>query len=186
MQVTRDFERSPMLEALESLRQRFPDYAKDIKLNLQAVLTDSTLSPQQVWGVAVASAIASGNPVLRDATIADARKSVEPKVLEDAAAAATLMAMNNIYYRFRHMVEKPEYAQKSPKLRMNRMMQPTTTKVDFELYSLAVSAIHGCEMCVRAHEKVIVEHGISEDQVNDAIRIAATIHAAAAALSTGL
>jgi alkyl hydroperoxide reductase subunit D len=175
-----------MLEALEALRQRFPEYAKDIKLNLQAVLNDSTLSVEQRWGVAVASAIACANPALRDATIADARRHVEQKVLDDAAAAAVLMAMNNIYYRFRHMVEKPSYGTKSPRLRMNRIMQPTTTKVDFELYSLAVSAIHGCEMCVKAHEKVIVEHGVTEDQVNDAIRIAATFHAAATALQTGL
>ena len=175
-----------MLEALESLRQTFPEYAKDIKLNLPAVLTDSSLSTDQRWGVAVASAIACNSSALKEATLADARRHVEPKVLEDAAAAAVVMAMNNIYYRFRHMVDKPSYGQKPPRLRMNRMMQPTTTKVDFELYSLAVSAIHGCEMCVQAHEKVIVGHGVTEDQVNDAIRIAATFHAAAQALTTGV
>jgi alkyl hydroperoxide reductase subunit D len=69
---------------------------------------------------------------------------------------------------------------------MNRIMQPVTTKVDFELYSLAVSAIHGCEMCVRAHEKAVVDGGITEDQVNDTIRIAATFHAASTALHTGI
>jgi alkyl hydroperoxide reductase subunit D len=175
-----------MLEALESLRQTFPDYAKDIKLNLPAVLTDSTLSPEQRWGVAVASAISCNHPGLRDATIADARRHVAQNVLDDAAAAAVVMAMNNIFYRFRHMVEKPAYGQKAPRLRMNRMNQPTTNKVDFELYSLAVSAIHGCEMCVKAHEKVVVEAGVTEDQVNDTIRIAATIHAAAIALSAGV
>lgn len=171
-----------MLEALENLRQRFPESAKDIKLNLQAVLNDSTLSVDQRWGVAVASAIATHQRDLRDATLADARKNVDEKVIEDAKAAAIVMAMNNIYYRFRHFIEKPSYGQKPPRLRMNRMMQPTTNKVDFELYSLAVSAIHGCEMCVKAHEDVVVKHGISEDQVNDAIRIAATFHAAATAM----
>ncbi|HLL87754.1 MAG TPA: carboxymuconolactone decarboxylase family protein [Tepidisphaeraceae bacterium] len=176
-----------MLDALEALRQRFPEYAKDIKLNLQAVLNDSTLSAEQRWGVAVASAISCPGTELRDATIADARKNgIAQTVLDDAAAAATLMAMNNIYYRFRHMVEKPSYGTKSPKLRMNRIMQPTSTKLDFELYSLAVSAIHGCETCVQAHEKALMGHGVSEDQVNDAIRIAATFHAAAIALNTGV
>lgn len=175
-----------MLEALESLRQSFPDYAKDIKLNLSNVLSDSSLTADQRWGVAVACAIACNSPQLKEATIADAKKHVEPKVLEDAAAAATLMAMNNIYYRFRHMVEKPSYSQKPPRLRMNRIMQPTTNKVDFELNSLAVSAIHGCEMCVQAHEKALMGHGVTEDQVNDAIRIAATFHAAAQALTAGL
>jgi alkyl hydroperoxide reductase subunit D len=138
-----------MLEALEALRQRLPEYAKDIKLNLSAVLGDSTLSADQKWGVAVASAISCTSRELRDATVADARKNVDVKVIEDAATAAVMMAMNNIYYRFRHMVEKPSYGQKSPRLRMNRMAQPTTNKMEFELYSLAVSAIHGCEMCVR-------------------------------------
>ncbi|MDB5295727.1 MAG: Alkylhydroperoxidase AhpD core [Phycisphaerales bacterium] len=175
-----------MLEALETLRQSFPEFAKDIKLNLSGVLTDSSLSTDQRWGVAVASAIACNSPLLKEATLADARRHVDPKVIEDAAAAAVLMAMNNIYYRFRHMVDKPSYGTKPPRLRMNRMMQPTTTKVDFELYSLAVSAIHGCETCVRSHEKVIVGHGVTEDQVNDAIRIAATFHAAAQALTAGL
>ncbi|HEX8912710.1 MAG TPA: carboxymuconolactone decarboxylase family protein [Humisphaera sp.] len=175
-----------MLEALEALRQTFPDYAKDIKLNLPAVLTDSSLSTDQRWGVAVASAIACNSAALKEATLADARKHVEPKVLEDAAAAAVLMAMNNIYYRFRHMVDKPAYGQKPPRLRMNRIMQPTTTKVDFELYSLAVSAIHGCELCVQAHEKALMGHNVTEDQVNDAIRIAATFHAAAQALTAGV
>ena len=175
-----------MLEALEALRQSFPEYAKDIKLNLPAVLTDSSLSADQRGGVAVAAALACNSVALKDATLADARKQVGPKVLEDAAAAAVLMAMNNIYYRFRHMVDKPAYGQKPPRLRMNRIMQPTTTKVDFELYSLAVSAIHGCEMCVQAHEKALMGHGVTEDQVNDAIRIAATFHAAAQALTSGV
>src|SRR3954468_20666323 len=100
------------MEALENLRQTFPDFAKDIKLNLQSVLSDSSLSEAQRWGVAVASAIACGNKALRDATIADAKAKVEPGVIEDAAAAAVLMGMNNIYYRFRHMVGKPSYGQR--------------------------------------------------------------------------
>src|SRR4051794_20151059 len=132
-----------VLTALESLRQSLPEFAKDIKLNLSNVLTDSSLSEPQRWGVAVASAISCGNPALRDATIADARAAgVEQAVIEDAAAAAVLMAMNNVYYRFRHVVGKPEYAQKPPRLRMNRLNQPASNKLDVELYSLAVSAIH--------------------------------------------
>ena len=175
-----------MLEALEALRQRFPEVAKDIKLNLPNVMTDSTLNMEQRWGVAVASAISCRNHELRDATIADARTHVEQNVIDDAAAAAVVMGMNNIFYRFRHMVDKASYGQKPSRLRMNRMSQPTTNKLDFELYSLAVSAIHGCEMCVKAHEKVVIAGGLTEDQVNDTIRIAATFHAAAIALEAGM
>ncbi len=174
------------MEAIEALRQKLPEIAKDIKLNLQNVLGESTLNPEQKWGVAAASAIASGNVELRDAVIADATKVAGRPVVEDAAAAAVLMGMNNIYYRFRHFAGKESYSSRSPRLRMNRMMQPATTKITFELLSLAVSAIHGCETCVQAHEKVVVEAGISEEQVNDVIRIAATIHAAAVALAAGI
>jgi len=92
------------------------------------------------------------------------------------------MGMNNVYYRFRHLVGKASYGEKPARLRMNRLAKPATTKGDFELFSLAVSAINGCESCVRAHEKVVVEGGLTEEHVHDAVRIAAVIHAAAVAL----
>ncbi|HZH03147.1 MAG TPA: carboxymuconolactone decarboxylase family protein [Myxococcaceae bacterium] len=172
-----------MAGELETLRASLPDAAKDIKLNLQAVLQPGgSLSPAQVWGVAVASAIAARNPALRDAVVKEASAQVDAAVLEDAKAAAALMGMNNVYYRFRHMIGKPAYSEKPARLRMNRLVQPTTNKVDLELFSLAVSAINGCEMCVRAHEKVVLDGGLSEDHVHDAVRIASTIHAAAVAL----
>jgi alkyl hydroperoxide reductase subunit D len=167
---------------IESIRSAIPELAKDIKLNLQSVLQGGTLSAAQRWGVAVATAMASRNPRLYEAVIADARAEVGPAVVEDALAAAALMAMNNVYYRFRHMVGKPSYAARHARLRMNRLVKPATSKTDFELFSLAVSAVNGCESCVQAHEKVVTEAGLTEDQVNDAIRIAATMHAAAVAL----
>ena len=170
------------MSAVEALRDALPEAARDVKLNLQAVLQPGSLSPAQRWGVAVASAIAARHAGLREALVADARAEVGEEVLEDARAAAVLMAMNNVYYRFRHMVGKPSYAEKPARLRMNRLVKPLTPKADFELVCLAVSAIHGCEACVQSHEKVVIEGGLGEDQVNDAIRIAATVHAAAVAL----
>jgi lipoyl-dependent peroxiredoxin subunit D len=170
------------MRALESLRELIPDSARDIKLNLQSVLQAESLTVAQRWGIAIASAAASRNPQLRAAVLADATHEVSAEVIDDALAAAALMAMNNVYYRFRHMVGKPSYSTKPARLRMNRLVKPATNKLDFELFSLAVSAINGCEMCVVAHEKVVVDGGISEDQVHDAVRIAATIHAAAVAL----
>jgi lipoyl-dependent peroxiredoxin subunit D len=174
------------MSAVESIRAQLPDAARDIKLNLQAVLEgESTLSPGQRWGVAVASALAARNPALRDALLADARAvlaDAAENVIEDASASAAIMAMNNVYYRFRHMVGKESYATKSPRLRMNRIGQPRTNKADFELMCLAVSAINGCETCVKAHEKTVSGAGITEDQVNDAVRIASTVTAAAVAL----
>ena len=140
------------------------------------------LTEAQRWGVAVASAIAARNPRLREAVLADAGRAAPPEVVDDAKAAAAIMAMNNVYYRFRHMVGKPIYSEKPAGLRMNRLVQPATNKVDFELFSLAVSAINGCEMCIRAHEKAVIDGGLTPDHVNDAVRIAATMEAAAVAL----
>lgn len=173
------------MEALEQLRAAIPDAAKDIRLNLQAVLRGGSLSEPQRWGVAAAAAVAARQPRLREAVLAAASTAAGAAVVEDARAAASLMAMNNVYYRFRHMVGKPIYGEKPAGLRMNRLMQPATNRVDFELMSLAVSAINGCETCVRAHEKTVTDGGLTADQVNDAVRIAATIYAAAVALEAG-
>jgi alkyl hydroperoxide reductase subunit D len=92
------------------------------------------------------------------------------------------MAMNNVYYRFRHMVGKDSYSTRPARLRMNRIGQPRTSRAEFELLCLAVSAINGCEACVRSHEAAVVEGGLTEDQVHDAVRIASVLHAAAVAL----
>jgi alkyl hydroperoxide reductase subunit D len=94
------------------------------------------------------------------------------------------MAMNNVYYRFRHLIGKPSYSDRPARLRMNRLGRPATNKVDFELFSLAVSAINGCETCLKAHEAVVVAGGLGEDQVHDAVRIASTVHAAAVVLES--
>ena len=168
--------------AIDALRDQLPEAARDVRLGLQSVLQGGPLSPAQRWGVAVASAIAARNPALREAVTSDARQAVDVAVIDDAVAAASLMAMNNVYYRFRHVIGKDVYASKPARLRMARLARPATSKVDLELFSLAVSAINGCESCVRAHETVVLEGGLSEDHVHDAIRIAATVHAAAVAL----
>lgn len=172
------------MNALDEIRNALPEHARDIKLNLQAVLESGALSPAQRWGVALAAATASRNVRLAKAVREDAEAMVEKAVVEDALAAATLMGMNNVYYRFRHLVKKPSYADKPARLRMNRLVKPSTSRTDFELFSLAVSALNGCEVCIQAHEKTVVEGGISEDGVNDAIRIAATIQATAIALES--
>ena len=171
------------MAALDTITDALPEGAKDIRLNVQAVLRESSLTPAQVWGAAVASAATARNRALLEAIVADASASTDATVVDDALAAAAVMAMNNVYYRFRHMVGKASYAQKPARLRMNRLAKPATTKADLELFSLAASAINGCEVCVQAHEKAVLDAGMSEDNVHDAVRIAATIHAAAVALA---
>lgn len=170
------------MSALEGLREGIPEPARDLRLNLQAVLAESSLSGEQRWGVAAACAIASRNARLREAVLADARAAAGDAVVDDAVAAAAIMGMNNVLYRFRHLVGTEAYQDRPARLRMNRLVKPAGSKLDFELYCLAVSAVNGCGTCMQAHEKVVVAGGLSQDQVFDAIRIASVIHGAAVAL----
>jgi len=169
------------MEAIDRLREAMPPSARDIQLNLASVLQGGALDDDQRWGVAVACAIATRSPALREAVLHDAATKVGEAVLDDARAAAVLMAMSNVYYRFRHLVGKESYGAKPARLRMNRIAQPKTGRATFELMCLAVSAMSGCEVCLRSHERAIIEGGLTEEHVHDAVRIAATIAAAAVA-----
>lgn len=172
--------------SIDSIRDKLPDAAADIRLNLQTTLDSSSLNDAQKWMVAYASALASRNAELRDAVFDEAKNKVSNEIIEDAKAAAALMAMNNVFYRFRHFMETKEVYKTLPaRLRMNRVAKPLSNKTDFELACLAVSAINGCEMCVRSHEEVALKGGLTEENVVDAVRIAATMHAAAQALELG-
>ena len=144
------------MSALDELRDAIPDAARDLKLNLQSVLAEGSLSAAQRWGTAVAAAVASRNPLLRAAVLTEARAATEPAMVDDAIAAAALMAMNNVYYRFRHLIGREVYSEKPARLRMNRIAKPAASKLDFELFCLAVSAINGCGSCLKAHEKVVL------------------------------
>ena len=170
---------------MDALRDRIPDYAKDLRLNLSSVLTPQGapgLTEAQLWMTALASAIASRNAVLvRDIEAAAAQK-LEPAQVEAARAAAAIMGMNNVYYRFLHLVEDDEYAKLPAKLRMNVLGSPGIAKTDFELVSLAVSAVNGCGKCVAAHERKLREHQVGREAVQSAVRIASVIHAVAGVL----
>lgn len=172
----------PATSRLDAVAEGLPEFAKDIRLNLQSVLSESALTVDQRWGVAVAAAAAARNERLRLELLEDARRIVPPEVVEDALAAATLMAMNNIYYRFRHVMDSDAYSKRPARLRMTRIARPASNKLDFELYCLAVSALNDCVACVRSHERSVLQGGLSEEAVHDAIRITATVNAAALAL----
>jgi len=167
--------------SLESLRNSLPEYAKDQKLNLGSLATEPTLTEQQRAGTFIVSALAARNPTVSRAVLAEFGPKLSPEALAAAKAAASVMGMNNIYYRFTHLVVG-DYAQMPAKLRMNIMARPGVEKVDFELWSLAVSAINGCGMCMESHEKVLLQHGIGKEAVQAAVRIAAVVHATAVTL----
>ncbi len=167
--------------SLEALRNALPDYAKDQKLNLGSLATEPVLSEQQRAGTFVVSALASRNPTVIRHILAEFAPQLSAEALAAAKAAASIMGMNNVYYRFTHLVHG-DYANMPAKLRMNVMARPGVEKVDFELWSLAVSAINGCGMCMESHEKVLLQHGVSKEAVQAAVRIAAVVHATAATL----
>ncbi len=167
--------------SLEALRNALPDYAKDQKLNLGSLATEPVLSGQQRAGTFVVSALASRNPTVIRHILAEFAPQLSAEALAAAKAAASIMGMNNVYYRFTHLVHG-DYANMPAKLRMNVMAKPGVEKVDFELWSLAVSAINGCGMCMESHEKVLLQHGVSKEAVQAAVRIAAVVHATAATL----
>ncbi len=171
--------------SLSTLKASIPDYAKDLRLNLDSVLTESGapgLSAKQVGLVALASAIAARHAPLVTAIEADAAANATTQELNGARTAAAIMAMNNVYYRFTHLVGDNEYQTLRAGLRMNAMSNPGCDKIDFELCSLAVSAINGCGMCMDSHEKTLRKHGVSAQAIQSAVRIAAVVNGVAVTL----
>jgi alkyl hydroperoxide reductase subunit D len=172
---------------LEQIKAQMPEYARDIKLNLSSVLGGTGtpgLTDAQALGTALACAVASKSNELATAIEHVAGEKLDPARRNAARAAAAVMAMNNVYYRFTHFVGDEEYRKLPARLRMNVIGNPGIDKAEFELYSLAVSAINGCEFCIQAHEKVVRNAGIGREGVQSAARIAAVIAAAASVLAT--
>jgi alkyl hydroperoxide reductase subunit D len=168
--------------SIESLKSALPEYAKDHKLNLSSVAAEAALTDQQRWGALVATAIASRNGAIIRAVEAEAAAKLSPEALAAAKTAAAIMAMNNVYYRFVHLVGQDDYRTMPARLRMNALAKPGVEKADFELWSLAVSAVNGCGMCLESHEQVLREHGVSREAIQAAARIAAVVHAVAVTL----
>ena len=160
--------------SIETLKDRVPDYAKDLRLNLSSLAAEPSLTEQQRAGTFVASALASRNQEVIAAMVEEFAPKLSPEALTAAKTAAAIMAMTNIYYRFVHLASAPDYKTMPAKLRMNALARPGVDKVDFELWSIAVSAINGCGMCIDSHEKTLRQHGVSAETIQSVIRIAAT------------
>lgn len=170
---------------VDEIKNLVPDFAKDIRLNLSTVLKENGsagLSEKQIAMLALATAYAARNAKLTAAIEEAAFDVLGDEEINAARAASAIMGMNNVYYRFLHLVENEEYAKLPAKLRMNVIGSPGIDKADFELLSLAVSAINGCGTCVASHEKVVRKHGLDAEAVQSAARIAAVVHAAAVAI----
>lgn len=172
---------------LTNIKNMIPEHAKDLKLNLSTVLNPEGapgLGREQILATALACAIAARNERLLREIEGLVAEELEEAQLDAARAAASIMGMNNIYYRFMHLVDNDEYRKLPAKLRMNVIGNPGVDKTDFELYCLAVSAINGCGACVSSHEKVVRKGGIGAEGVQSAVRIASVIHGVAVALES--
>jgi alkyl hydroperoxide reductase subunit D len=170
--------------SLKQFAETLPDYAKDLRLNLGSILSDQLTGDERKLALLLACAHGSGYRPLVAATEAEVDGRLSDQVANAARGAAAVMAMNNVYYRFVHLVSNPEYGTKPARLRMHSIGQHGIAKEDFELMSLAVSAMNGCGMCIDSHERGGGGHGVKPDVIQAVVRIAAVMKAIATVHAT--
>ncbi|MEV6211082.1 alkyl hydroperoxide reductase [Kitasatospora sp. NPDC051914] len=170
--------------ALDDLKAALPGYAKDLKLNLSAVIGNSDLPTQQLWGTVLACAMATRSPAVLRELEPEAKANLKPEAYDAAKGAAAVMGMNNVYYRTLHLLSDKEYSSMRAGLRMNIIGTPGVEKADFELWCFAVSAINGCGQCLDSHEAVLKKAGVEREVIQASIKIASVIQAVAATLDS--
>ncbi|MBU6141085.1 MAG: carboxymuconolactone decarboxylase family protein [Proteobacteria bacterium] len=168
------------MQNLEELKSQIPDYAKDTKINLSTLLSqeNQVLTPKQVFGAALTSAYVTKEKLLIRIIKNEAEKVLSESEMKAVKSASTLMAMNNIYYRFTHISNDKEYSQMPAGLRMQGIVNHGIDKIDFEIFSLAASIINGCGMCIDAHAGQLVKNGLSKNQIQMVAKLAAVVSSA--------
>lgn len=159
---------------VENLKNSLPEYAKDLKLNLSSIARSTVLSEQQLWGTLLASAAATRSAVTLREIADEAADNLSAEAYNAALGAASVMGMNNVFYRGRGFLEG-RYDDLRAGLRMNIIGNPGVEKADFELWSFAVSSINGCQHCLEAHENTLREAGVSREAIFEALRAAAIV-----------
>lgn len=167
---------------IDTLKSALPDYAKDLKLNIGSLSNETILDDEQKYGCMLACAYAVGSPDIVKNIAAEAEGKLSPEAARAAKAAAAIMAMNNVYYRSVHLVSNETYKTLPARLRMNVIGAPGISKANFELFSMAVSAVNGCGMCLDAHEAELRKAGMTSEQIQASLRIASVINAVACVL----
>ncbi len=173
---------------LQQIRSQLGNYAKDTNLNLSTILNEdgaSDLHINQIYAIALACSYTTKNKTLIEALEAETHDKILQEEKLAAKSASVIMAMNNIFYRFNHLVSDKNFMKLPVKLQMNVIAKPGIAKVDYELYCLAISAITGCGACIDAHVHILTTAGKSKTAIHSAIRIAAVINATAQALEIG-
>ncbi len=166
---------------LAALIAAIPAYAEDVRRSLAAVLADTPLTERQAWGAALACAVAAREPAVIAVFAEEADRRLDPAAVAAAKSAAAVMAMSNVYYRAKHQLA-PAYAGLPARLSMRVTARPGVDRADFELWALAVSAVAGCEVCLRNHDGKLRAAGVDEATAHEVLRIAAAVHAAAVVL----
>jgi alkyl hydroperoxide reductase subunit D len=168
--------RTDSLTLLENGESR---YLRDLKLNFTSTLTSEFLSAKECALLGLSTAINNNNkPLTQYYTKYAEEQGANAAEIAEAAGCASLLASNNVFYRFRHFTQKEKYTQIPARIRMQIMMKPVTSKEFFELMSLVISAVNGCEMCVNAHEDSLIKLGTTEERIFDAVRIGSLVTSA--------
>ncbi len=159
---------------LHTLAETDHRYLKDLKINIQNALSFPELTEKEALLLALATAVNEKNEVLRHA-LSDlaVQQGATEQELAEIYACVSLMNVNNVFYRFRHFTSKEYYQQTPAGIKMSIMANPVLGKEFFELVSLAISALNGCELCVNSHEESVLRHGASEAKVYAAVRLSA-------------
>lgn len=164
---------------MKELLEQLPTYASDLKLNFSNVIEnpeETQLTKIQIMGTALASAYATRQNKLIVAMEAYAQEILDEALINGAKAAASIMAMNNIYYRATHIMQDKDYMAMPIKLRMTILVKHGIEKKDFELMSLAVSSINGCNMCLDVHANALIKIGLEKSTIQHALRISAVMN----------
>lgn len=163
-------------EALTLLEKGESRYLRDLKLNFTSTFTSAHLTAKECALLGLSTAVNNNNtPLTLFFTKYAEEQGADAAEIAEAVGCASLLASNNVFYRFRHFTQKEKYTQIPARIRMQLMMKPVTGKEFFELMSLAISAVNGCEMCVNAHEDSLIKLGTTEERIFDAVRIASLI-----------
>ena len=171
------------LMSVENLKDALPEYAKDLKLNLGSISRSTVLNEEQLWGTLLASAAATRNTQVLAEIGAEAADSLSSEAYQAALGAASIMGMNNVFYRGRGFLDG-KYDDLRPGLRMNIIGNPGVDKANFELWSFAVSSINGCSHCMVAHEHTLRESGVDREAILEALKVAAIVSGVAQAITT--
>jgi lipoyl-dependent peroxiredoxin subunit D len=172
LQLDKDF-RTDSLDLLEEGKSR---YLADLKINFKNSFESEFLSKKEINLLGVALAVNASNGILRDFFKRKAEsEGAKAEEIAEAVACTSLLSANNVFYRFRHFLNKEKYNEIPARIKMNIMARPVNGKEFFELISLAVSAVNGCEMCVKSHEASLIELGSKEERIFEAVRLASVI-----------